>query len=215
MTAMRGLAAIFAAATLWLSAASAAAQPAAANAEAQVYLLRGLFNVFSLGMDELAEKLKKYGFRPTVSTWESGHSITSAIAGQYGNGARPPIFLIGHSLGANTTFQIATDLQGKSIPVTLIVTFDPTVPGVVPANVVRFINFYAHNGFGHRAQPGPGFTGELDNLDLTADGVTHDSIDALDRYHQFVIARMLEAMKSQAAAKPPHAPKKQPPQHRR
>lgn len=171
-----------------------AQQPASnANAQSQVYLLRGLLNIFSLGMDGLADKLKPHGFEPTISSWEFGSTITDRIVSEYSGGKKGPIFVIGHSLGANTTFDIANGLHAQGIPVNLIVTFDPTIPQPVPANVDRFINFYAQDGFGHRVAPGPGFTGELDNLDFSSDkSIDHTNIDALDRFHQFVIARMLE-----------------------
>jgi hypothetical protein len=203
------------AAVLWLAgqtapsaaqiANNAAGNSAAANiAASQVYLLRGLMNIFSLGMDSLSDKLKAHGFQTTVSSWEFGGPIATEIAEKYQQG-RAPVFVIGHSLGANTTFEIAKDLQGKNIPVRLIVTFDPTIPQPVPSNVAQFVNFFAKDGFGHRVQAGPGFTGELDNLDLSADGnITHGNIDALDRFHQFVIERMLEA----TAPASPHHPRK-------
>jgi hypothetical protein len=161
-----------------------------APADAQVYLLRGLLNIFSLGMDTLAEKLKAQGFQPVVSTWESGSLIADQIVkARRAGGGKRPIILIGHSLGANTTLEISRILGENGIPVDLVVTFDPTVAGIAPANIVRFINFFV----GHRIEPGPGFKGQLDNMDLTADGgITHTSIDKIDRIHQFVIARMLE-----------------------
>jgi hypothetical protein len=176
------------------------------NAQSQVYLLRGLLNIFSLGMDSLADKLRPHGFEPTVSSWEFGAPITDKIASEYAGGKIGPIFVIGHSLGANTTFDIAHALQAKGIPVNLVVTFDPTIPQPVPANVRRFINFYAQDGFGHKVAPGPGFTGELDNLDFSSDkSIDHGNIDALDRFHQFVIAQML-AITAPRPAHHPHEP---------
>ena len=71
------------------------------------------------------------------------------------------------------------------------VIFDATEVRQVPPNVTTFINFYARDGFGHRAVAGPGFVGELDNFDLTTDGtITHTNIDALDRFHQLVIDKL-------------------------
>lgn len=186
---------------------AANAQPAAANAEAQVYLLRGLLNVFSLGMDGLADKLKPHGFQPQISSWEFGPEIADKLATDYANGRKGHIFLIGHSLGANTTFDIADRLQKKNIPVSLVVTFDPTISGAAPSNVASFVNFYARDGFGHQVTAGPNFTGELDNLDLTADkGITHSNIDARDQFHQFVITKMLEVTTPKPARKPHHTP---------
>jgi hypothetical protein len=77
--------------------------------------------------------------------------------------------VIGHSLGADATIQIANALDQQNIPIELIVTFDATHPHQVPKNVLHLVNFYQNNGFGKRISPGPGFKGELTNFDLTAD----------------------------------------------
>ena len=61
--------------------------------------------------------------------------------------------LIGHSLGANATFQIANALDAQNIPIELIVTFDATDPLPVPKNVLHFVNFYQNNGFGKKVSP--------------------------------------------------------------
>ena len=99
--------------------------------------------------------------------------------------------IIGHSLGANATFDVANSLNGREVPVLLAVIFDATEVRRVPANVSTFINFYARDGFGHQAVAGPGFLGELDNFDLSGQsGIDHTSIDALDRFHQFVIVKL-------------------------
>ena len=45
----------------------AANGPAAAAAPARIYLMRGLFDVFSLGMDRLASHLRREGHRATRS----------------------------------------------------------------------------------------------------------------------------------------------------
>jgi thioesterase domain-containing protein len=60
------------------------------------------------------------------------------------------VVLIGHSLGANATFDVASELNKQNIPVELIVTFDATRPQPVPKNVMHLINFYQENGFGKR-----------------------------------------------------------------
>ena len=71
----------------------AAAQPGAAKeheapSRPHVYLLRGLMNIFSLGMDQLAAKIAQRGrasttmSRPTRSWRRSRHSTAPAIAGR-------------------------------------------------------------------------------------------------------------------------------------
>jgi hypothetical protein len=197
MRLLRSVAAISFAAVLCLAAVSSVAQhtsrhPNLARAETHVYLMRGLFGVFSLGMDDLAGKLTNYGFRANVYGYDVWQTIVDQIVERRQSGHTGPIVIIGHSLGANATFDVADNLNTRDVPVLLGVIFDATEVRQVPANVTTFINFYAKDGFGHRALAGPGFIGELDNFDLTTEGtITHTNIDALDRFHQLVIDKLM------------------------
>lgn len=170
-------------------------QPAPANApnQADIYLLRGLFNIYSLGMDSLAAKLRAQGYAPTVTTWDSAPTIAKQIISRHQRGDARPLVLIGHSLGSNAVIQIANLLAQQNIPVGLAVTFDVTEPLVVPANVERFINFYQRNGFGKVASPAPGFKGEFSNLDLSGDtNLNHVNIDESPQLQSFVVNRVYE-----------------------
>jgi hypothetical protein len=181
----------------WISillVAPAAAQQQAKEprADTHVYLMRGLFGIFSLGMDDLAKKLIDQGVRADVYGYDVWRTIVGEILARRRDGHRGPVVVIGHSLGANATFDVADSLNAQSVPVLLAVIFDATEVRRVPANVGTFINFYARDGFGHQALPGPGFLGELDNFDLTADGtITHTNIDALDKFHRLVIDKLM------------------------
>ncbi len=161
------------------------------QADTHVYLLRGLFGIFSTGMDDLAGKLKVQGYRAAVYQWDNWGAVVNAIHGNYQKGHRGPVVVIGHSLGANVTFDVASDLQGKQIPVLLGVIFDATERRQVPANVDTFMNFYSRkDGYGHSADPGPGFTGLIENHDLSETGVSHVSIDQLVPYHNMVMDKL-------------------------
>jgi hypothetical protein len=191
-------AAVFLAAVLNLTAiASSPAQhvspqPNLMRSETHVYLMRGLLGIFSLGMDDLAGKLNNHGFRANVYGYEVWQTIADQIVERRRAGHTGPVVIIGHSLGANATFDVADNLNARNVPVLLGVIFDATEVRRVPANVTAFINFYARDGFGHRAVAGPGFLGELDNFDLSADGtITHTNIDALGQFHQLVIDKLL------------------------
>ena len=97
-----------------------------AQARAHVYLLRGLMNIFSLGMDTLAEELDKRGVHTTVSNYSEWESLADQAASNYKAGKEQPIILIGHSLGADAVMQMADYLNRKKIPVALVVPFDGT-----------------------------------------------------------------------------------------
>jgi hypothetical protein len=98
-----------------------------AQARAHVYLLRGLMNIFSLGMDSLAEELSKRGvYAITVSNHSEWQSLADQAASNYKARKEDPIILIGHSLGADAVMQMAAYLNRKNIPVALVVPFDGT-----------------------------------------------------------------------------------------
>src|SRR5947207_2225303 len=83
--------------------APAAAQPGPPKehetpARAHVYLLRGLMNIFSLGMDQLAVRIAQHGIAASVHNHAEADAIVAQIAAHYRAGDRGPIILIGHSL---------------------------------------------------------------------------------------------------------------------
>lgn len=169
-----------------------AAPKSAAPEEAHVYILRGLLGIFSLGMDTLSAKLKERGYHPYLGGFETWPAIADEIAQRRRAGNNDAIVLIGHSLGADAVVELANKLNAQKIPVDLVVTFDVTLPMVVPANVQRFVNFFQYNGFGRPAEPGPGFKGELNNVDLTADlAISHGTIDKSAQLQALVIDKVL------------------------
>lgn len=165
--------------------------PVFLNTDAQIYLLRGLANVFSRGMDEMGARLQSYGFAPRVINHRGWQTATDTIVRNYRNGRTAPIILIGHSLGANAAFQISKRLQSKGIPVAYLATFDPVRRFTVPANVQSFVNFYQNNGHGRTASFPDNRREDKVNLNLTSSpGVTHTNIDQNRRLQNIVIARI-------------------------
>ena len=112
---------------------------AAPGTKTQVYLLRGLLNIFSLGMDSLADELHSVGISATVANHASWQSIGEDIAANYKAGRRGPVVLIGHSLGADAVMMMGTYLGQMGVPVSLIVPFDGTGPHAASANVARVL----------------------------------------------------------------------------
>jgi hypothetical protein len=163
------------------------------NADAQIYLLRGLANVFSRGMDEMAAKLTAEGFSPVVINHRGWQNVADTIARNHQGGRTAPIILIGHSLGANNAYRIARRLDGKGIPVAYLATFDPTQRFTVPNNVRYFVNFYQNNGTGRRASFAQSRHKQKVNLNLTSSpGLNHRNIDQSRRLQDIVLARIRE-----------------------
>ncbi len=169
---------------------SAPAKPT--GGRAHVYVLRGLMNIFSLGMDDLAEKIRRRGVAASVHNHAEAEALVNAIAAKYKAGKHGPVILIGHSLGANAVMLMGQDLDKRGIPVALIVPFDGTESYSASKNVARVVNItqrdYAH------MKRGAGFRGTLSNVDVSKDGsITHTSIDKSARLHAQVIPYVLQA----------------------
>src|ERR1700752_1729330 len=81
--------------------------PSMAQSRAHVYLLRGLMNIFSLGMDTLATELSRRGVYTTVDNHADWQSLADGAAARYKAGTEGPIILIGHSLGADAVMEMA------------------------------------------------------------------------------------------------------------
>lgn len=164
------------------------------RADTHVYLIRGLFGVFSLGLDDLMKELVAQGYHSEIYGWDEAQKVIDLINQRAAGGHTGPVALIGHSLGANAVVSVATSIQQQNVPVDLGVTFDATDPGQVPSNVAVFINFWAQDGFGVPVSAVPGYTGDLENVDLSGQpGIDHTTIDAMEPFHQEVITR-LESM---------------------
>jgi hypothetical protein len=140
------------------------------------------------------------GYNARVYSTGGWQLVARRIASDSARGQKDIVVLIGHSLGANATFDIASELNKQNIPVELIVTFDATSPQPVPKNVQHLVNFYQENGFGKRVLPGQGFQGELTNYDLTAEtGLSHTTIEKSPRLHAVVIQKIANIVKKDLA----------------
>jgi hypothetical protein len=185
---------------------SAAVTTATAGAETgrpYVYLLRGLMNIFSLGMDDLAAKLQRRGVAAGVYEYGQWESLCQDAAARW-RSARTQIVIVGHSLGADAVIYMANRLGQMGIPVSLVVAFDPVHPvPLTGGTTARFVNLYqSNNGWGAAVPRGAGFHGELSNVDLrTRTDISHTSIDKSARLHEIVIGRIL-GMGRPAAPKP-------------
>jgi pimeloyl-ACP methyl ester carboxylesterase len=164
-----------------------------------VYLLRGGFNIFSTGMDELAEKLRADG----VDARSEGHSEWREIAAEardrYAKD-RTPIILVGHSWGALAAVLIAMDLEKSNTPVALMILYDGTESVKISANVRRVINFVSRTniGMGLTATGLPGFSGKLENIAEPA--YDHINIDNAAPLHDASIAAILQVVHPAAGA---------------
>jgi pimeloyl-ACP methyl ester carboxylesterase len=187
--------------TCLLLAASAGAglaqPPATASAKApdHVYLLRGAFNIFSLGMDEIADKLERYGIPATVNNYLVWESLADEAAADYKAGRVRNIVLVGHSSGATAVTSMAARLGQLGVPVKLAIGLDPTSRVVASGNVARYINYYIANGMGNPVIKGRQFNGVLQNVDVERNPqFGHFTIDKNEALQEQVIREIRAAL---------------------
>ena len=167
---------------------SAAPSQPQRHSHERVYLLRGLLNVFSLGMDQLGNELRQRNVEAVVGNHTlSGLYANEAIA-DCKSGQISSIVIVGHSLGASAAVSMAEQLRQAGVRVALIVTVDPVTETVVPSNVQILKNFYFSNGVGRAVQRAPDFRGSLQNVDMKADTqLGHVSLANSEMLHRQVL----------------------------
>lgn len=170
---------------------------AEAATRGHVYLVRGIGNIFSLGMDALADKLRAKGISESVSNHLTWSRVANKIAARYKRGRRnAPIVIVGHSLGGNAAIRMAAKLDKAGVPVRLLVIFDATNAEPIPANVREAINYYKPGGRGKVLRPGQGFKGKIRNDNLkNLPKLKHMNMDESATLHSRVIAKVLRIMR--------------------
>jgi pimeloyl-ACP methyl ester carboxylesterase len=174
--------------------AFSAAKPVHTSAEISrphVYLMRGLLNVFSLGMDQLAAAVQSHGIAADVYNHTVADSVVANIVAQYRAGDHGPYILVGHSLGADAVMMMAQSLNAQGVPVALVIPVDGTGSYAAPKNVACVLNLtqrsYAY------MRPGSGFRGKLQNVDLSGEpGIDHLTIDKSPRVQSTALNSILQ-----------------------
>ena len=123
-----------------------AATPAGPPVSAHVYLLRGVLNIFSLGLDQIAAKLRAQGIPVTVANFVSWSSLADEAAAEYRSGRVRTIILVGHSSGATALPDMVSRLDQLGVPVKLAIGLDSVFRTSLQGRVGRYINFYIANG---------------------------------------------------------------------
>ena len=144
----------------------------------RVILLRGWFGVFSMGLDTVTEELKAQGIKAEVAGHLSWQNEVAEILHERAAGRTGPLILVGHSQGANNVIDMARLLEPHNVRIALLVTLAPYMQNPIPGNVVRAVDYYQSSGWGAPITAGPGFRGELLNVDLSSDPtVVHVNVD--------------------------------------
>jgi hypothetical protein len=178
-----------------------AAPSQAAVATTHVYLLRGVLNIFSLGLDTIGARLQAQGIPVTVANFVSWSSLADEAATAYKAGRLKTIVLVGHSSGATALPDMIAKLNHLGVPVKLAVGLDSVFKTKLSTGAERYINIYIGDGPGEPVRAAAGLRGKLDNVDVRGSGVGHISIDKNEAIQRRVIAEIDAAiMRSRAPA---------------
>jgi len=154
-----------------------------------VYLLRGVLNIFSLGLDEIAAKLQAQGISTSVDNYLGWSAIADEAAAEYKSGRLRTIILVGHSSGATILPDMVERLSQLGAPVTLAIGLDSVFHTSLSGRVGRYINFYIANGSGTPVERTKQFRGDLENVDVEKiPGIGHITIDKNQIMQQRVIS---------------------------
>ncbi len=185
-----------------VAALAAGLLPTVANAGAprspagpKVLVLRGVFEVFSLGMNDLAKKLRYQGYDAEVTSWSLAllHAKCSDDR---------PLVIVGHSLGGRMCGWVPRKLRkcGRRVP--LVVIVDANLIQRIPDNVDRCVHLYVTNKLG--IFHGSPVRGEVPGMDIVnrdvsegqpsflQGGVNHFNIDATDWVHDIIIQEIAQ-----------------------
>ncbi|WP_426526886.1 hypothetical protein [Bradyrhizobium sp. McL0615] len=145
---------------------------------AHVYLLRGVLNIFSLGLDDIAAQLRAQGIPVTVANFASWSSLADDAAAGYKSGRIKTIILVGHSSGATALPDMVAKLDQLGAPVKLAIGLDSVFRTKLSGRVGRYINFYIASGAGEPVAATGQLQGKLENINVqNVPGVGHMSIE--------------------------------------
>ncbi|MCU0790776.1 MAG: hypothetical protein MUE79_06965 [Nitratireductor sp.] len=175
----------------------------------EVYLMRGLMDIFSRGMDVMAVRINRAGVYAMSTSYTKWQELADNIVARNKAGkVSYPVIIMGHSLGANDASKMASYLGARGVKVSYVVMFDPTEPGYVGKNVGKVVNYYIPNG-DNRVYKGSGFTGTLQNVSMGGrEDIKHTTIEKNPGLQAKVIGEVMSLTKDKKkAAKKPVARK--------
>jgi hypothetical protein len=170
-----------------------AAQKVTIPPRGRAYLFRGFIGVLDWGMDELAQRINGAGVTATVNSYLVWRAVADQAISDYRHDSEP-IAIIGHSLGGDAAVAFAERLAAAGIPVSLLVTYDPTrFAGDLPPNVQRYINLYRSHSVlgGGDVVQGRDFHGHYASFDLKdRPGIYHTNMEKVGDIQDQLVSKI-------------------------
>jgi hypothetical protein len=151
----------------------------AARAE-EVYFIRGAFDVFSQGMNQMVSQLKARGVNARgLSNGQWGGVANDIIKRAKQGRVSYPIVVAGHSVGGQEAPRFSDKLWQAGIPVALAIGVDPGFAPPPKFNVgqTRVVNFWIPGSArGNPYKSGGAFQGSIRNVSIRDLGSTVDHV---------------------------------------
>jgi LysM repeat protein len=174
-----------------------------AEPRGRAYLFRGVAGlIYSGGMDSLADRIRHAGVATSVQTYLLWRAAVDQAIQDYRRDPAP-IVLIGHSMGGDSALAFAQRLNNENIPVSLLVTYDPTrIADDVPPNVERYINIFQSSNFmgGGNVVQASRFHGHYASFNLKDHSeIIHINIEKAERIQEQLVRKIAELSVTPAA----------------
>jgi hypothetical protein len=180
-------------AACFVSSAKAQQTTSSEHVRGRAYLFYGLIPQIDWGMDELAQRINRSGIAAGNYSHASWRSVADQAISDYHRDPKP-IAVVGHSIGGDSAIQFAAALGAGHVPVSLLITYDPTRgAGSVPGNVHRYINLYQSSNIlgGGDIAPGSGFHGHYASYNLKdRSEIIHVNLDKFSRIQELLAAKV-------------------------
>jgi hypothetical protein len=173
---------------------AAALLPTATAVAEEVYFIRGGFNVFSLGMNDMADKLRAQGVNASAHGIAAWRGIAEDIVRRSRlKQVSYPIVYLGHSLGADAAPDFAAYLASHGIPTELVIGFDATGRRVFRGGAKRVIHYHASQRSPY--VKGPGFTGTIQHVNVSQNGANHFNIEKNGTVQEMAMREVLSVVR--------------------
>ncbi len=165
----------------------------------EVYLIRGAFNVFSAGVNQMTKRLKSRGVNARALSNGQWSGIARDIINRNKTGRVSfPIIVAGHSVGGQEAPQFSDMLAKAGIPVALVIGIDPgwSAPPPFTAGSPRVVNFWVGGtSRGNPYRSTGGFRGSIQNIDIRSfSNADHVQIDKDSRVQARILSLIMSTI---------------------